>query len=174
MRKVVFAFVVVFLCSTLTAFAQSGLELHLEAYDRGEGQFFMLMLVNNGPEEVTILTDELEKGISKGAMGANKVDATFGIGRTTATWKGKKIISSLPAYKPVTLKRNEAARLNIVSRFGNEIRSPFRKMPDNGEITISYEVTGEWGERFDIWEGKVSTATYPIKAGNIITPNMKK
>lgn len=173
MKKTIYISIAVFMCSLFTAFAADGLELHLEAYDRGEDQFFMLMLVNNGPEDVTILTDELEKGVSRDAMGANKVDATFGLGRTKVTWKGKKVIPSLPAYKPVTLKSNEAARLNIVSRFGNEIRSPFRKLPEDGEIKISYEVTEEWGERFDIWHGKVTSETYPVKNGKIITPNMK-
>jgi hypothetical protein len=107
------------------------------------------LLINNGSEDITVLTENvLPFGISRDAEGI-VVDFNYS---GQLRMNGRTIIPSLYPLAPVTLRPGEATRVfNVVSgRIVEELQG--------GEsIRVRYQVSEEWGDRWDIWHGLVGT-----------------
>lgn len=123
--------------------------------NKGEKQLVIhAVLINEGSNNVTVLTKELGPSISRDSKGL-VVGFDF-TGRQKLN--GRVIIPSLHPNEPVTLRPSEATML--FARVSSE--SFVDPLKDGEKIRVGYFVTDEWGERFEIWYGYVC-AVVPVE-----------
>jgi len=129
---------------------------------------YLVLLMNTGENDITVLTKP--SGYSMGKdQNKGLHDLEFGLYTTISTDKGYKMIPSLASFHPVTLRKNEATQIELPES-DSPLGNPFRRLPTTGKIMVSYHVTKEWGERFGIWHGKISTQPFDIKDSEIMEP----
>lgn len=110
-----------------------------------------IVLVNNGSNNITVLTDRLDTEFSKESN-------TYVIskGSMTAIYPGYNIIESLYKFAPVTLKPKEGT---FVSHL---VKNTFKKdINKNTGFMVKYEIREEFGKRFNVWYGTAESG--PIK-----------
>ena len=105
------------------------------------------VLINEGSNDVTVLTKELGPEMSRDAKGL--VVGFDYTGKLHAF--GRLMIPSLHPNEPVTLRPSEATRLFARVSSGSFVNP----LKDGEKIRVGYLVTDEWGKRFDIWHGYV-------------------
>lgn len=127
---------------------------------------YRLFLVSTGETEVTVLTRSLNAGKSS-TPESNVWQADVGM-TGTVKMQGFQLVPSLGDFAPVTLRKNECARIELPKLTEDFPGHPFKNLPQNGKISITYRISEEWGKRFGIWHGSVSTPLFEIKDGTIL------
>ena len=147
--------------------SSSPLKIELEIWKfRSESRpKYIVTLINTGKKELTVLTRSNESITTYKDTDTGLIELEFGLSMTTTRKDGVILIPSLAYLHPATLRKNEAVFLDIL-----ETDSRFKELPKEGRIMISYCVTKEWGERFNIWHGDIFTQVFDIKNGEIIEP----
>ncbi len=127
----------------------------------------VVSLINTGEKEVTVLTERLEQFREKSSDKPGTLEIAFGLVTAVTDKDGRNIIPSLASHAPVTLRKNEVAVLRLddaTSPFGG----PFGRLPDQGELIVTYRIGKEWGERLGIWHGAVSSEAFQIENGQVV------
>lgn len=117
--------------------------------DRNGDKLLMIRayMINEGSNEATVLTKELETSISRDAEGP-VVGFNF-TGRQE--YEGRLIIPSLGPHEPVALRTQEVAMLAARHTSNRFVES----LTKGEKIRVGYLVTDDWGERFELWHGYV-------------------
>jgi hypothetical protein len=123
--------------------------------NKGEKQLVIhAVLINEGSNDVTVLTKALGPSLSRDARGL-----VAGFDYTAKQHlNGRLLIPSLHPNDPVTLRPSEATMLFAQV----SLESFVDPLKDGEKIRVGYFVTDEWGERFDIWHGYVC-AVIPVE-----------
>lgn len=127
----------------------------------------MLRLVNSGEAEVTVLTRNLQRSLSRQGDKPGVVELTFGLTTTFTHKDSTTFIPSLTEHAPVTLRKGETT---VIHREDSLFGNPFEKLPAGGTLHVKYEITKAWGERLGIWHGVVSTEPLEINNGLVVPP----
>lgn len=114
------------------------------------------VLINEGTEDVTVITRNVPFGLARDARGI-VVDFAYNYRQTMG---GRLLIPSLYPLAPVTLRPGEATMLS------DTISGRTVQTMEGGEvIRVRYQVSEEWGERLGIWHGLVGTEVKTEVAG---------
>lgn len=143
--------------------AGPALEVHFDVMDFGVHKMYLLVVVNKGKSDVTVITENLQWGTGR-AQESDRIDATFGYS-DSESWKTHQLIPSLAGLGPVVLRPNEAALLKVDLEL--LIEKIQEKLPNEGVVVVNYRVGKKWGARFGIWHGSVSTSPLKITGGTI-------
>jgi len=130
-----------------------GIEVEIAA-DRS----LRVRLVNQGKETITVLTQGLTfRGGAEGGVGPYHWEIVLGMPSVTRQ-NGRVIVPALSRYGPVELMPGEVSELITVSRKElDELYRTHQSVPlPWGETRVVYEVHPFWGQRFDLWIGKVT------------------
>jgi hypothetical protein len=146
------------------------LRLEVLSFSTKEGKKItkhIVSLINTGEKEVTVLTERLEQFREKSSDKPGTLEIAFGLVTTVTDKDGRNIIPSLASHAPVTLRKNEVAVLKLddaTSPFGG----PFGRLPDQGQLIVTYRIGKEWGTRLGIWHGSVRSPVFRIENGQVI------
>ncbi len=125
------------------------MEARARLVDGKEGKLLVIhaILINEGSQDLTVLTKELGPSMSRDAKGL-----TIGFDFTgRQKLNGRLMIPSLYPHEPVTLRPGEATML--LARLSS--KSKVEPLKDGEVIRVGYFVWDGWGERFDLWHGYV-------------------
>jgi len=149
--------------------SQLKIELEIWKFRPESRPKYIVTLINTGKKELTVFTKSNENITTYKDTDTGLIELEFGLSMTTTRKDGVILIPSLTSLHPATLYKNEAVFLDI-----SETDSRFKELPKEGKIMISYCVTKEWGERFNIWHGNISTQVFDIKNGEILEPKKER
>lgn len=117
---------------------------------QGEKQLVIhAVLINEGSNNVTVLTKELGPSLGSDASGF-AADFSF---TGEQHMDGRVMIPSLYPRDPVTLRPGEATML--FTRTGNMAKAYVELLKKSDKIRVGYDVSDKWGKQFDIWHGYV-------------------
>lgn len=125
------------------------LEANVGSYgDRG-GVFLSVKLVAAG--EVKVATDALRAVAKKGEKDWT-IRLAFSERKDSA---GRPVIPSANRLEMVSLRKGEVAEVHVANSPDlREALSEVRK--GTAALRVEYEVSADWGKRFEIWSGKVA------------------
>jgi hypothetical protein len=113
-----------------------------------------ILLVNTGDKEITVLTRNLNLSVEPVAGMQNHTSIEIGYAEPPTTYDGHALIPSLADFSPVTLRPKEAA---LIQQEVTRLPPNITKDP---QFTVEYKISADWGERFAVWHGSVTTGTF--------------
>jgi hypothetical protein len=126
---------------------------------RDGGDYFQIgfTIINYGKEEVTIVTEHLDRSFRGIDKETNSLRCVLSFDREIFYKKEHRVIPSIYKYAPVTLKPGEAASVNYFEDYSNYVnhRGMSEKNLKADNIVISYEISPFWAERFNLWQGQL-------------------
>jgi hypothetical protein len=169
--KLVFL-IIACICDVRPAESQSipnGLEVSATASLRGDTNapqlFLIVHLLNTTNHDIIVLTKGLQYDFSDveviGAPDTNKKSWTLGYNQPGVTYQGHLIVPSLNDLSPVTIKPNEEAIITQLED-NSEFSEFLKDITKDTQITITYAISSDWGNRFGTWSG--SATSEPFKA----------
>ena len=116
-----------------------------------------VMLINGSDSDITVISKGLGQG--KGRIPKNP-HINISLSPSASSWENHKLVQSLTTFSPVTLRPNEATLYYV---FETPFGSPFHDLKnDIKELSVSYSIPKEFGERHNIWHGTAHSTQYPV------------
>jgi len=134
---------------------------------RGTGDLFQIVfvIVNSGKEEVTVLTEHLDRGFFGVDKDTNSLRCVLSFDREVKYKKEHRIVPSIYKHAPVTLKPGEATTViyyEDYSKASNK-KSMSVKNLEADNIIITYKISPFWAKRFNLWQGELQSSPIEFK-----------
>ncbi len=144
--------------STLCFAEDLQIELHIyESIADENMNNVQVMLINISKSDITVLSKGL--GQVKGRISKNP-HFNISLSPSKSSWKEYNLVQSLTTFSPVTLRPNEATLYYV---FQKPFNSPFHELKDDIEkLSVTYNISKEFGERHNIWYGSATSKEYPV------------
>lgn len=118
-----------------------------------------VIFINKGKKPVTVLTKGLAV-ITKFDKISEEEEIIIKASLSELTFEGHQLRTSKYAKLPIDLQPDEATHFQIEDKiFGN----PFYKInPEAKSIKVTYQVNEDYGKRFNVWAGSVSSKVFKV------------
>jgi hypothetical protein len=113
-----------------------------------------ILLINTGNKELTVLTRNLNLSVERVAGSPNHTTIEIGYADPPITYDGHALMPSLSDFSPVTLRPKEAAFIQ------QEVTGLSAEITKDPQFTVEYKISSDWGARFAVWHGSVTTERF--------------